>query len=194
MNTTEVSVSPANDPPPQASPRGPGAGILLNRNFESIEFPPEMAGHADWDVLEVQAGGEWYRPASPVYVSWLVEESRARLAGLTGDEREAMQAILRTNFDNAVRKMPILAVWAKNRVFVPADYRGPGQPVAGRRTLGGRVDMVVGPPYPARFYRIEDLSDQAIQFLGRNNASIQKARPDLFPAAPVTQKRRRRRA
>ena len=187
MNTTQLTENAENPPeipPPQAHHREQGSGVLLNEDFECISLPPEIAGLAGWEVVEIEHAGKWYRPASPIYVSWLVAESRRRLSDLARPDHEILSAKLRTNFDLAVRQEPILAFWANNRVFVPVDYRGPGKSCGGLRRAAagcGGVDLVSGPPYPARYYSMEDMGDHAIQFLGRNNPAIQKRFSSLFP-------------
>ena len=198
MNPSSLIEKPPEIPSPQASPSeaGTGAGVLLNQNFNTISMPSEIVGLADWEVTEVEYLGEWYRPASPIYVAWLITRNRARIAGLAGDAREELRSMLRTSFDEAVRLMPVLAFWANNRVFVPSDYRAPGD-CGGRRLmrLAYSIDVAVGPPYPACYYLMDDLSEQDIRFLGRNNPAVQKKFAHLFPVEePTTKRQRRRRA
>jgi len=141
------------------------------------EWPADLVGLADW-VMDVRINGSWYRPATAEYVSWLIHRNRARMAFLEDLGGPAFLASLRANFLKAASRMPILEIWWKCIVDVPPGYRPPGQPPA-----------ELGPPYPATYYTLEDLSEQDKLFLGRQHPEVAKRFPELFPPKALTRRR-----
>ncbi len=175
-------------PPPKATTYPDrGCGVLLNENFETATLPPGWDTCADVGVADMLRGGRWYRLASAEYVSWLTLQTRRRLAGMARPDAATLQDELRANFERACVQCPLMRLWAKHRVAIPAGYLPPGHTTG--RTLPNGV--VVGGPYPDRLYRLEDLGEQELQFLGRNNPAIQARFPRLFPPPPVVVKVRR---
>lgn len=175
-------------PPPQAPSRS--RLPLLNEDFEMASLPDEWLNVVGAGVAEMERDGKWYRIASPEYVSWLVAQTKRRLADLAPPHASILRDHLRANLLKATLQCPLIRSWSESRVTIPAGYRGPGH-------LGGHLlpsGVVIGPPYPTRPYRLEDLGEQELQFLGRNHPSIQARFPHLFPARPAIRKRRRNRS